>query len=149
MSRAIVQIDTTVRERDWGYERILRKGDEVEVLGPCLAAPGLIEVRHRPEGPYPPSPFEARIPSRHLLPIAGETMSQSNIVERLRYWAQNEEMIDQHYTQHGRDCNEAAEEIEYLRRSQKTLVAERDTLENEVGVAKAVIHTLKEKYGYE
>jgi hypothetical protein len=28
--------------------------------------------------------------------------------ERLISWAQNEEMIDSHYTQHGRDCNEAA-----------------------------------------
>lgn len=32
-----------------------------------------------------------------------------NLIERLRYWAQNEEMIDQHFTAHGRDCNAAAE----------------------------------------
>jgi len=30
------------------------------------------------------------------------------LVERLRSWAQNEEMIDQYFTAHGRDCNEAA-----------------------------------------
>lgn len=37
-----------------------------------------------------------------------------NLKERLQYWAQNEEMIDQHFTAHGRDCNEAADEIERL-----------------------------------
>lgn len=31
------------------------------------------------------------------------------LVERLRSWAQNEEMVDQHFTEHGRDCNEAAD----------------------------------------
>ena len=31
-----------------------------------------------------------------------------SLSERLRSWAQNEEMIDAHYTAHGRDCNEAA-----------------------------------------
>lgn len=39
----------------------------------------------------------------------------SDLVERLRSWAQNEEMIDQYYTDHGMDCNEAADEIERLR----------------------------------
>ena len=40
----------------------------------------------------------------------------ANIAERLRSWAQNEEMIDQHFLDHGRDCNEAADEIERLRK---------------------------------
>jgi len=30
------------------------------------------------------------------------------LIERLRSWAQNEEMIDARYLQHGRDCIEAA-----------------------------------------
>ena len=32
-----------------------------------------------------------------------------NLPERLRCWAQNEEMVDQHFTAHGRDCNTAAD----------------------------------------
>ena len=32
-----------------------------------------------------------------------------DLPERLRYWAQNEEMVDQHFTAHGRDCNAAAD----------------------------------------
>lgn len=39
-----------------------------------------------------------------------------SLVERLRSWAQNEEMINQYFLQHGKDCNEAADEIERLRR---------------------------------
>ena len=35
-----------------------------------------------------------------------------DIVYRLREWADNEEMIDQYYLQHGKDCLEAAEKIE-------------------------------------
>jgi hypothetical protein len=34
------------------------------------------------------------------------------LAERLRSWAQNEEMVDAHYTAHGRDCNEAADQLE-------------------------------------
>ncbi len=33
-------------------------------------------------------------------------------VARLREWAQNEEMINQYFTQHGRDCNRAADWLE-------------------------------------
>lgn len=36
----------------------------------------------------------------------------TDIVERLRSWAQNEEMVDSYFTEHGRDCNEAADRIE-------------------------------------
>ena len=32
--------------------------------------------------------------------------------DRLRAWAQNEEMVDNHYTEHGKDCNEAADELD-------------------------------------
>lgn len=39
----------------------------------------------------------------------------TDITERLRSWAQNEEMIDSFFLEHGGDCNEAAEEIEKLR----------------------------------
>jgi len=39
----------------------------------------------------------------------------TDLLERLRSWAQNEEMIDQYYTDHGVDCNEAADEIERLK----------------------------------
>ena len=34
--------------------------------------------------------------------------------DRLRAWAQNEEMVDNHYTEHGKDCNEAADELDKL-----------------------------------
>jgi len=37
------------------------------------------------------------------------------LTERLRSWAQNEEMIDAHYLQHGRDCNEAANALDRAR----------------------------------
>lgn len=39
------------------------------------------------------------------------------LAERLRSWAQNEEMIDQHFTAHGRDCNEAADLLEEVAHS--------------------------------
>jgi chromosome segregation ATPase len=35
---------------------------------------------------------------------------------RLQMWADNEEMIDQHYTEHGYDCLEAADLIEQLKK---------------------------------
>ena len=38
----------------------------------------------------------------------------SDLTERLRSWAQNEEMINQYFTDHGKDCNEAVKEIERL-----------------------------------
>jgi hypothetical protein len=34
------------------------------------------------------------------------------LAERLRSWAQNEEMINQYYTDHGKDCIEAADMLE-------------------------------------
>jgi hypothetical protein len=43
----------------------------------------------------------------------------NTIADRLRYWAQNEEMIDTNFTEHGKDCNAAA----------KLLSAMRDALE--------------------
>lgn len=39
-----------------------------------------------------------------------------NLCERLRSWAQNEEMIDTSFTDHGKDCNAAVNEIEKLQR---------------------------------
>ena len=38
----------------------------------------------------------------------------NTLLERLVSWAQNEEMINQYFTDHGKDCNEAVKEIEYL-----------------------------------
>lgn len=45
----------------------------------------------------------------------------AELIARLREWAQNEEMVDQHFTQHGRDCYEVGSAIRDLR-------AERDAL---------------------
>lgn len=36
------------------------------------------------------------------------------LVERLIEWAQNDEMIDQYFTEHGRVCNEAADALTSL-----------------------------------
>jgi hypothetical protein len=38
----------------------------------------------------------------------------SELSGRLISWAQNEEMIDQYYTDHGKDCMDAAEDLERL-----------------------------------
>ena len=38
--------------------------------------------------------------------------------ERLMSWAQNEEMVDQGFTEHGKDCVEAAERIAELERGE-------------------------------
>lgn len=35
-----------------------------------------------------------------------------SLAERLRSWAQNEEMIDAYFLAHGLDCLQAAEELE-------------------------------------
>lgn len=40
---------------------------------------------------------------------------EMDITTRLRYWAQNEDMIDQYYTQRGKDLLEAENEIIKLR----------------------------------
>ncbi len=34
------------------------------------------------------------------------------LAERLRSWAQNEEMIDGHFLGHGKDCNAAADRLD-------------------------------------
>ena len=36
------------------------------------------------------------------------------LADRLRSWAQNEEMVDQGFTAHGKDCNQAAEDLERM-----------------------------------
>jgi len=41
-------------------------------------------------------------------------MNTQQAIEMLRSWAQNEEMVDQHFLQHGKDCNDAADVIENL-----------------------------------
>jgi hypothetical protein len=43
----------------------------------------------------------------------------NTLLERLVSWAQNEEMINQYFTDHGKDCNEAVKEIERLECSLK------------------------------
>lgn len=46
-------------------------------------------------------------------------MSETDIaamVTRLIAWAQNEEMVDIHYTQHGKDCLDAAAALERFQR---------------------------------
>ena len=49
----------------------------------------------------------------HRLPTQPEAPTLADdLPERLRSWAQNEEMIDSYYTAHGKDCNEAAARIE-------------------------------------
>jgi hypothetical protein len=56
----------------------------------------------------------------------------NTLLERLVSWAQNEEMINQYFTDHGKDCNEAVKEIERL-------TAERDT-------AEAILEQLQNKF---
>jgi len=52
------------------------------------------------------SPSVSNLPP---VPTCGEKLHERlSLSERLRSWAQNEEMIDAYYTAHGRDCNEAA-----------------------------------------
>jgi len=46
---------------------------------------------------------------------------EMDITTRLLYWAQNEDMIDQYYTQRGKDLLEAEEEIQKLRKQSKVL----------------------------
>ena len=41
----------------------------------------------------------------------GARRDEETLADRLRSWAQNEEMIDQHFTAHGRDCERAAEVV--------------------------------------
>ena len=44
---------------------------------------------------------------------------EMDIINRLVYWAQNEDMIDQYYTQRGQDLLEAEAEIIKLRKQNK------------------------------
>lgn len=46
---------------------------------------------------------------------------EMDITTRLLYWAQNEDMIDQYYTQRGKDLLEAEEEIQKLRKQCRVL----------------------------
>lgn len=59
---------------------------------------------------------------RDALKAAGEGEMMDSLVERLRHWAQNYEMIDQHYLIHGRDCSEAARLIAELERERDSAV---------------------------
>ena len=36
------------------------------------------------------------------------------LIDNLREWAQNEEMVDQYYTEHGKYCNLASDELESM-----------------------------------
>ena len=47
---------------------------------------------------------------------------EMDIYFRLLYWAQNEDMIDQYYTQRGQDLLEACDCIEYLRKTNEDLM---------------------------
>ena len=47
------------------------------------------------------------------------TDTPSDLVKRLRSWAQNEEMIDTSFTEHGKVCNAAADRIEQLAEAEK------------------------------
>jgi hypothetical protein len=60
-----------------------------------------------------PEPFEvseARIRCGDVS-WEGLTRNLEGLAERLRAWAQNEEMVDQYSTQHGRDCLAAADAL--------------------------------------
>ena len=43
-------------------------------------------------------------------------MGENNLTlqDKLRFWAKNKEMVDNYYTEHGKDCNEAADELDKL-----------------------------------
>lgn len=43
-----------------------------------------------------------------------QKVKAKELAVKLRYWAQNEEMIDQYFTAHGSDCNETADLLEEL-----------------------------------
>ena len=43
--------------------------------------------------------------------------------KRMLEWAQNEEMVDQHFTQHGRDCYEVGSAIRDLRAEREALLS--------------------------
>lgn len=45
----------------------------------------------------------------------GTNMSENKLSDRLIEWAQNNEMIDRWYTDHGKDCLEAAKLINDLK----------------------------------
>lgn len=43
------------------------------------------------------------------------------LVERLRWWTQNEEMVDSYFTEHGKDCEAAADALARQERENETL----------------------------
>ena len=47
------------------------------------------------------------------------TEELKDLINCLRSWAQNEEMIDNHFTDHGNDCNVAARELELMLSKEK------------------------------
>lgn len=51
------------------------------------------------------------------------------IATKLRSWAQNEEMIDQHFLEHGEDCNEAADLLEFYEAQNAVLLKEQSELQ--------------------
>lgn len=61
--------------------------------------------------------------------------SPDELIRRLREHAQNDEMIDNYFTQEGRVCNEAAAALE----AQQQTIAERDATINKLrrGISKA------------
>jgi hypothetical protein len=69
----------------------------------------------------------------------------SELSERLRAWAQNGEMVDSGYTAHGRDCIDAADAIDRLRRGPDIADDVRDLFRDELMYARAVIECLSEK----
>ena len=66
-----------------------------------------------------------------------------NLSERLTYWAQNEEMIDQHFTAHGRDCNDAVYELGRLQAENNLLQAAQGTLKQRLDACRAENAKLK------
>lgn len=46
-----------------------------------------------------------------------------DLSSRLRSWAQNYEMIDNRYLDHGRDCNDAADELDRLRAANRIMAS--------------------------
>ena len=41
------------------------------------------------------------------------------LIDNLNSWADNEEMVDQYYTNHGKDCKQAAFELERMLKQER------------------------------
>ena len=54
---------------------------------------------------------------KQLAKIEHQELAQE-LALKLRSWAQNEEMVDQYFTEHGRVCNQAADLLELLAKYQ-------------------------------